>query len=124
MKPYRATQYDLSVEYYTGPGGSISAALFAKDVSDFISSQTTTGTIPGVLRLDGGSTFLITQPVNGGSATIKGFELAVQQPFSFLPSPFDGFGIIANYTYSDAKAASGSTLPAAFETLVQPDRLL
>jgi TonB-dependent receptor len=30
---------------------------------------------------------------------IKGYEIAWQQFFSFLPDPFDGFGVNANYTY-------------------------
>ena len=43
--------------------------------------------------------FTIFQPVNAGKTTAKGFELSYQQSFSFLPKPFDGTGILANYTH-------------------------
>jgi iron complex outermembrane receptor protein len=33
---------------------------------------------------------------------MQGIELAYQQFFDFLPQPFDGFGVQANYTYIDA----------------------
>lgn len=47
--------------------------------------------------------FQITQPVNGKSGTIKGFELAYQHALRFLPAPFDNLGIQANYTFVDSK---------------------
>jgi iron complex outermembrane receptor protein len=35
---------------------------------------------------------------NADEGRISGVELSVYQPFRFLPRPFDGFGIEANYT--------------------------
>jgi len=42
---------------------------------------------------------LITRPVNVGTAKIQGAEIGWNQFFDFLPAPFDGFGMSANYTY-------------------------
>lgn len=111
LEPFKADQFDVSLEYYPVRGALISAALFYKDVKNFVGTRTFTGEIPGAIRLDGGTTFLITQPVNAGGGTIKGFELGVQMPFFFLSAPFDGLGAIANYTFSDADTDSGQPIP-------------
>jgi TonB-dependent receptor len=39
LEPYRATQYDISVEHYFGEGNLISAAIFYKDVGSFLTSE-------------------------------------------------------------------------------------
>lgn len=40
LDPFRATQFDISVEHYFGEGGLLSAAVFYKDVESFLSSET------------------------------------------------------------------------------------
>ncbi|TMP03455.1 TonB-dependent receptor, partial [Pseudoalteromonas sp. S3178] len=39
LEPYRATQYDLSVEHYFDEGNVISFAVFYKDVESFLSNE-------------------------------------------------------------------------------------
>ncbi|MBQ4832051.1 TonB-dependent receptor [Pseudoalteromonas sp. MMG010] len=41
LEPYRATQYDLSVEHYFGTGNMLSFAVFYKDVESFLSTENT-----------------------------------------------------------------------------------
>jgi len=41
LEPYRATQYDLSVEHYFDEGNVLSFALFYKDVKSFLSNEST-----------------------------------------------------------------------------------
>jgi len=41
LDPYRATQFDLSVEHYFGDGNLLSFAVFYKDVESFLSSSNT-----------------------------------------------------------------------------------
>ena len=41
LDPYRATQFDISVEHYFGEGNMVSFALFYKDVESFLSSVNT-----------------------------------------------------------------------------------
>ncbi|WP_440874660.1 TonB-dependent receptor [Thalassotalea sp. PLHSN55] len=41
LDPYRATQFDLSVEHYFGEGNMLSFAVYYKDVESFLSSQNT-----------------------------------------------------------------------------------
>jgi iron complex outermembrane receptor protein len=109
LKPPTANNLDLSLEYYTGRTSLISAAVFYKHVSDFIVNNTTSQIFPGFESL---GPIPYTRPDNVASARIRGFEIGIQQFFDFLPSPFDGFGIIANYTYSDTKDSNGFPLVA------------
>src|SRR5262249_39766574 len=46
----------------------------------------------------------ITQSLNAASARLSGMEFNVQTQFAALPSPFDGFGIGFNYTWTDGSA--------------------
>lgn len=39
LEPYRATQFDLSVEHYFGEGNMVSFAVFYKDVESFLSTE-------------------------------------------------------------------------------------
>jgi iron complex outermembrane receptor protein len=95
LKPVRATSYDLSVEYYFNKSDVVYGALFQKDVTGFIGSFSTPQTYSGV-------TYLIKTSANLNPATIKGFETGFQTFFTFLPAPFDGFGLQANFTYVDS----------------------
>lgn len=99
LNPYRANQYDLSLSWYPDRDTMLSSALFYKDVTSFITDP--------IVREDidffgDGTLFDVRQKVNGNGAKISGLELAAQTAFTFLPSPFDGFGGIVNYTYSTA----------------------
>ena len=110
LKPPISTQADISFEYYTGKSSLISGALFYKDVKDFIASFVTSG-VDTVLDPQG-RVLTFSRPENLASAKIKGFEIGVQQFFDFLPAPFDGLGIIANYTFSDSEDNAGFPLVA------------
>jgi iron complex outermembrane recepter protein len=92
--------------------GLLSASVFQKWIKNFIGSQTLdnvtfdeagvpVSSIPGAT----GSTVIkeFSMPINvAGTKSLTGVELAAQAQFSFLPAPFDGFGVVANYTYVDA----------------------
>jgi TonB-dependent receptor len=110
LKPLKADQLDLSLEYYFGRGGSAYAATFYKKVKGFIQTTVT----PNVI-IDG-IPYNLAQPANGKDGTIKGGEIGYQQFFDFLPSWLSGLGAQANYTYVESEAPSSvaglsSTLP-------------
>jgi len=99
LTPMKANQFDLSLEWYFDPdkGGMAWVNLFHKGVKDYFRRQSQLVSYPGV---DGNNyDYLITQPVNVGTAKIQGAEIGWNQFFDFLPAPFDGFGMSANYTY-------------------------
>lgn len=114
LEPYEATEFNAALEWYFSDEGLLSATVFYKDVQNFLISQTTLAEIPGFVPLNRppgdplGNQFFITQRVNGADATIQGVELSWQQPFTFLPPAFEGFGAVVNYTFSDAETASGA----------------
>jgi TonB-dependent receptor len=92
LRPLQADQLDASVEYYLSRSTYLYAAGFYRRVKNFILTTAT----PGVQI--GDIVYTITRPENLDKGTIKGFELGGQAFFDFLPAPFDGFGIQANYT--------------------------
>ncbi|ATC23758.1 TonB-dependent receptor [Caulobacter vibrioides] len=102
LKPTRSTQYDLAYEWYFASTGSLTATVFYKDIYNFVTNgvNTVKFTNNGVTR-----DVLVTQPYNAGHGTIKGFEVAYQQYFSFLPGALKGLGTQANFTYVDSEGA-------------------
>lgn len=99
LKPYDAWNMDVSAEWYFGTNAALTGGFFWKSIKDFVVEQTIDqpGTIYGVDYNQ------LTTYINGDKAKIKGFELSYSQVFSFLPAPFDGLLLNANYTYTDAK---------------------
>ncbi|WCL53285.1 TonB-dependent receptor [Gimibacter soli] len=99
LDPYSSKNFDLSLEYYPGDLTMISFAAFYKDIKNFIVTADLGG-VPGQYE---DFNVAITK-INGETATLKGFEVSLQQQFSFLPAPFDGMLANVNYTYADGKA--------------------
>lgn len=128
LKPFRANNYDLSVEWYFAEGGVVSAAWFRKDIGSFpqqllgagplssaikgdaydqlVASLVAAGTSPGTRALanytQAGGEWAIRQFRDSPGGEIEGVEVSYQQNLSFLPAPFDGFGLQANYTHIDS----------------------
>ncbi len=113
LNPYLAWQYDLGVEYYFAEDAAITFGLFYKDIEEFISGSGSTVERVVVPSLGLDQDFSISRPENGGDATVQGFEVSIQAPFSFLPEPFNGAGALVNYTYTDSEFtnAAGITEP-------------
>ena len=107
LKPTLSNNFDVSFELYGGRSSLISGAVFYKDVKDVVASTIVLQTFAGFESL---GPVPYTVPANVGTAKVKGFELGIQRFFDFLPAPFDGCGVIANYTYSDAKGDAGIPL--------------
>jgi len=93
LDPFKANQFDLSLEWYYGGQGLLSAGLFYKDVSTFIVQQQSAETYNNV-------NYLVLRKINGDKAKVKGLELLAQVPFTGI---LDGFGIVTTYTYIDSE---------------------
>ena len=94
LKPTKADQYDLSLEWYLSPQSLLSAAVFYKDITDFVTSVVTVQPIQG-------QQFQILNVVNGDTASVKGAELAGQYIFD------NGFGVVANLASTSSNAHLG-----------------
>src|SRR5579863_2077133 len=103
LKPEHANNYDLLFEQYLKPFGLIQAGLFYKQLSDPIyyinNPLVASGQYAG---------YQLASIINGTNAQLYGFEAAYIQHLGFLPGPLNGFGLSANYTWTNSSAG---TLP-------------
>ena len=110
LKPYATDNYDLSADYFLKNSGVISLSVFRKDVKDFIISRSMTAAERTQAITDYGlnpADFGVTPGTikeNGSKSSIQGFEVAYAQNLTFLPKPFDGLNVQANFTYIDITA--------------------
>ncbi|RZJ07447.1 MAG: TonB-dependent receptor [Rubrivivax sp.] len=117
LKPYRATKYDLSFEYYPNRDTKLSLALFRTSIDTYVRSNIFQG---GVNFYGDGRLFDVTQPINGEGAKTQGFELDGNQALTFLPGWLSGFGVNANYTRMTFSYATGSQLISPLDNSVLP----
>ena len=101
LGPMESIQYDMSLEWYFAKAGSLTTSIFYKDLSNFFIQ----GSFPKQVTNNGVThTVFVNGTVNNGKGSIQGIELAYQQFFDMLPSPWDGIGIQANYSYIDSES--------------------
>ena len=111
LKPFRANTFDLSFEYYQGRSAFIGVGLFQKNINTYIQNLRTnvpfkeTGLPLSLLpsNFTGDEVFQVTTPINTPGGKLKGFEINVQQPLSFLPGIGKNFGVLLNYTQVESK---------------------
>ena len=99
LRPTESWNYDLSAEWYFDKVGSLTAALFMKDISGIVSSGT--GLVNYSPPSGTSQDVIINGPANDISGTLKGIELAYQQTYDFLPGLLSGLGSAITYTYID-----------------------
>jgi len=128
LKPTESTNLDASIEWYPTRGAIYAVSVFQKDIGTFVQTLST-GVPYSSLGLPdsllNGTTampsdiFIVSQPVNSKGGLLRGFEVNVQQPFTFLPGILSNLGALANYTYVDSdieyltSAAGTSTVTAS-----------
>ncbi len=132
LQPFRATNYDLSFEWYFARDALFSVALFDKEISSF--PQTLVGEnrlseilsadeiaqlreafldAPGAVPnanlanqrayLDSDQLFGVRQFRDAPGGYLRGIELSYQQALKFLPWYFENLGIQANYTHIESE---------------------
>jgi len=111
LKPFRAKTFDLSLEWYQGRSAFIGVGLFQKNIDSYIQSLRTnvafkdTGLPLSLLpaNFTGDEVFQYTSPINTPGGKLKGFEINIQQPLSFLPGFGKYFGVLLNYPQVKSK---------------------
>jgi iron complex outermembrane recepter protein len=112
LEPFRADTYDFAIEWYFAPESLLSFSYFYKDIDTFIQilrqdipytaltalnpSAFAPGFCTGVCSPS--TIFQLTAAVNTEGGPLKGFEIAYQQPFRFLPGFLGNTGVQMNYT--------------------------
>ncbi len=108
LKPIESDNFDVTAEWYFSKVGQLTASVFYKRLTNVLTNDTT--------RTDftnNGVTYsgVVSIPVNSDKVgKIKGFEIAYQQTYDFLPGFLGGLGLQANYTYVSSKGVPQSTL--------------
>jgi len=101
LKPTTSTNVDLTAEWYFAKAGSLTFAAFNKDIKDIISTQAYSYVANDVNGK--AQSFTVTGPVNGAKGFARGFEIAHQQYYDFLPDWLKGFGTQESWTYVSSR---------------------
>ncbi len=107
LRPWRADNFDVSVEYYAPSGGLISAGVFRKNVRDFFGNTVRIATAQDLAELDLDPRYLgwqITTQRNFGAARMSGIEVNVKHSLGFLGRHGRMFEVFANGTKLDLDA--------------------
>lgn len=121
LKPYESTNFDLAIEYYFDNQSMLMASVFHKRIDNPIypfSNEFSQIERNGFAF----STLSESSVTNADEATVKGIEFAAFVPFSFLPAPFDDFGMDGNIAF----ISSDVDVPGRPESLPffeQPNRV-
>jgi iron complex outermembrane recepter protein len=119
LDPTTGKAYDLAFEWYFAEESLLALALFYKDIDARPTATSSNGPFTGnpfgipdsVAIAACGATagcspsadWQFNTTVMGEGGWLQGLEVSYQQPFSFLPGFFSGFGTILNYTYVDSE---------------------
>ena len=98
LEPFRATQYDVGLEWYFHPGSVLGVDLFRKNINNF-----TIEVINDVDMVVGGQTVTVqnySTQAGGRDGVSQGVELYAQHTLDF------GLGFQFNYTYNDTNEAA------------------
>ncbi|WP_394172499.1 TonB-dependent receptor [Thalassotalea litorea] len=95
IKPFRATQTDIGLEWYFNDESLLSLAYFTKDIKSFITDKQVFATFPDEDGID--QEWRVTVPAQGRGGNVDGIEFQYQQTFG-------NFGTVFNYTYTDSEA--------------------
>ncbi|MBD8679201.1 TonB-dependent receptor [Sphingomonas sp. CFBP 13720] len=105
LKPYAATNFGLSAEWYFAPASFLAAEIFYRDISNYVGNAVEEGveftnTVTGRTGI-----YAISRPVNGGKASVTGFSLSGNTSIAY------GFGVQGSYTFADADTPFSTGLP-------------
>lgn len=122
LDPTSAKSYDLGVEWYFSEEGMVALTLFKKEIATFVQTSRTsmpfteTG-LPAEAAVNACASagqptttcnagpdvdWAVSVPANSPGGDLTGYEISYQQPFSFLPGFWSGFGTIISYTSVDS----------------------
>ncbi|MCG8507578.1 MAG: TonB-dependent receptor [Sphingomonadales bacterium] len=125
LKPAKTFNFDWSLEWYSQSIGVVKASVFYKRFKNSLQSNARLGgveilpedldlpDIPFFNPLPDPIEVSVTEPRNDDDiATIWGLELAGERQLDMLPGFWSGFGVLANYTYTDGSRTREFFVPA------------
>ncbi|WP_373990995.1 TonB-dependent receptor [Duganella sp. BuS-21] len=112
LRPIRANNYELGLEWYFAPKSLVSAGAFYSALDGYVTYGSSTATFYNQLEKKN-TVYQVSTPVNT-TAEVKGLE------FSYVQELPKGFGINANYTYTLGKE-TGKAPGSPCGNLTSPD---
>ena len=111
LRPWRANDFDLSLEKYFADKGYVSTAIFYKSLTSYIYPQFEVVNFTGVPLppLSSGLTYndananrigIGKVDANGSGGTIRGAEVSVSLPFDIVTPYLKGFGVLASASWN------------------------
>jgi TonB-dependent receptor len=110
LRPYESDQIDLAVEWYFDDEALLATSVFYKSITG-LSKGTRQEVLDAdqlnALGIDVGTTdpstitWDVTQLINTEAEGVRGVEVIYQQPFTFLPEPWNRLGVTTNVTWID-----------------------
>ena len=99
LKPTTVNAFDAQLEYYMGNSGILSVGAFDKEFNNYIVNNLQ----QNATYVDSSGTsypgYDVSSYSNVKTSHARGIEAQYNQKLSFLPAPFDGFGVLGNVTY-------------------------
>ncbi|WP_353204297.1 TonB-dependent receptor [Sphingomonas sp.] len=99
LNPTTVNAFDAQLEYYLSNSGILSVGAFDKEFNNYIVNNLQQNTT----YVDSSGTsyagYDVTSYTNVKTSRARGIEAQYNQKLSFLPAPFDGFGVLGNVTY-------------------------
>ena len=134
LRPYEATQLDLSYEWYFARDGFVSASLFYKHLDNWNELATTIRDytqfyIPGydqAVSSDGKTIYtpatfkgVNTGYVGGLKGSDKGVEIQATLPLGRITPLLKGFGLVGGMAYNDGSLDDGTRIPGLSKYVYQ-----
>lgn len=121
LRPLMADTVDIALEKYFGRGAYVSVAGFYKYLENYIYRQDDEFDFSGFEVPDGGSVAtyqgIARQWRNGEGGRVYGAEASLSLPFATFSQALDGFGLLANGSYTKSRVREGGAEPIAMPGL-------
>lgn len=106
LKPIEGINFDLAMEWYFAPTGSLTATVYHHKFKNYIINGASKETYNGIV-------YDVNRPRNMAKGKLEGVELGYQQFYDKLPGALGGLGLQANITYSrgDLSENDGTAIP-------------
>lgn len=121
LDPEESYGLDASLEWYFDEASILSLGAFYRSIDNVIYEGGQT--VDGSLYSDAfspGSEVLLSSFVNGEDGELSGLEVNFLGQATFLPEPFDGFGVTGNATFIDSEFFAPTANGGEGETLAIP----
>ena len=109
LKPWRAKEYDVSLEKYFAPGTYLALAYFKKDITSGIFVQSIPYDFTGFTNptpvIPASNIGILTAPANTSGGRISGWEVSGAVDLGKIASFLKGFGFVGSFSHT------GSNLP-------------